>query len=90
MSMLALSRLDELAVRQPWMRDAACLGHDPELFFASVGHEETVAAAKAVCADCPVRTDCLDYALTNYEQHGVWGGTSLKQRAAMRRERTTR
>ncbi len=43
-----------------------------------------VARAKAVCAGCPVRAECLEFALANDERWGVWGGTSERQRRAMR------
>lgn len=43
------------------------------------------AAAKAVCAGCEVRAECLQYALDNNERFGVWGGASESERAAMRR-----
>ena len=43
-----------------------------------------VARAKAVCAGCPVREACLEFALANDERWGVWGGTSERQRRAMR------
>lgn len=43
-----------------------------------------VPAAKAMCAACPVRVACLEYAMANDERFGVWGGTSERQRRAMR------
>lgn len=74
--------------RQPagdWTDAAACLGLDPDLFFPERG--EDVAPAKAVCAGCPVREDCLDYALDNGERHGIWGGLSERERRRIRRDR---
>jgi WhiB family redox-sensing transcriptional regulator len=61
----------DLAERS-WLDDAACRGMDAELFFP--GRGEPSAAAKAVCRPCPVRFDCLSYALNNGEKHGIWGG----------------
>jgi len=69
-----------------WMSCGACHGADPELFFpiATEGRAlEQVNSAKAVCARCKVRTDCLSYALETM-QHGIWGGTTADERAAMR------
>lgn len=43
-----------------------------------------VPAAKALCAGCPVRVACLEFALAHDERHGVWGGASERQRRAMR------
>lgn len=51
---------------------AACLGEDPELFFPETQAQAEV--AKSVCADCPIRRECLAGALLRREPHGVWGG----------------
>lgn len=48
------------------------------------------ARSKALCADCPVRVDCLNYALSRPEKYGVWGGLSEEERAAERRRRMRR
>jgi WhiB family redox-sensing transcriptional regulator len=69
----------------PWINRAACTGIDPELFFPSRG--ESADPARAVCAGCPVRAECLDHALANVEMFGVWGGTSERERRAIRRNR---
>ena len=67
-----------------WMDVAECKGMDPELFHPNRG--EDTAAAKAVCVKCLARVECLEYALTNNEKVGIWGGTSERERRAMRRE----
>lgn len=41
---------------------------------------ERVREAKAICIDCPVRLECLHYAIRNRERDGVWGGTSERRR----------
>jgi WhiB family redox-sensing transcriptional regulator len=69
-----------------WLARAACRGMDPELFFPDRG--ESTEQAKAVCAACPVRAECLDHALTNVERFGIWGGLSERERRAIRRART--
>lgn len=71
--------------RPPWMADALCAETDPDAFFPEQG--ASVAAAKAVCARCLLQAKCLDYALANGERFGVWGGTSEKDRQAMRPRR---
>lgn len=43
--------------------------------------------ARATCAGCPVKEECLEYALVNNERWGVWGGTTPPERAAMRKAR---
>jgi WhiB family redox-sensing transcriptional regulator len=62
-----------------WMREAACAGADPDLFFPadsrSPAHE-----AKELCAWCPVRPQCLEYSLAAAEEFGVWGGLTEKER----------
>lgn len=70
-----------------WQLHAACLGVDPELFFPGKEHPADLAAARAVCQDCPVRIDCLEYALANGEQYGIWGGRSERERRRMRAAR---
>lgn len=67
---------------EPWMASAACTGLDPDLFFTERG--ESQGGAKAVCADCTVRADCLDYALRHRIKVGVWGGCSERERRRMR------
>lgn len=61
-----------------WESRAACADKPQDWFFPAVG--ELHAAAKAVCARCPVRRECLTFALTNGEQHGVWGGLTPGER----------
>lgn len=70
-----------------WMDDAACAGFGPDMFFGGRGDNHDISEAKAVCADCPVREACLEYALVNEIHHGVWGGTSERQRRRLRRAR---
>lgn len=82
--------LDIEALR--WMRAAACLGEDEEIFFplADEGpvNERQIARAKAVCARCPVREFCLGYALDNGLGYGVFGGLTETERRALARTRT--
>ena len=52
--------------------DLPCRGSDPELFFAESPAD--VETAKALCVDCPIRTECLAGALERREPWGVWGG----------------
>jgi WhiB family transcriptional regulator, redox-sensing transcriptional regulator len=77
-----------------WWRSAACQEADPELFFPVAAHgpgAREVARAKAVCAACRVRRQCLQYALATHQLHGVWGGTSEDERQLQaRREREQR
>ena len=73
-----------------WRDHAACRDTDPELFFP-VGNAgpalHQLDRAKQVCAGCPVRTPCLEWALASGQEAGVWGGTSEDERCALRRMR---
>jgi WhiB family redox-sensing transcriptional regulator len=68
-----------------WMLKAACREHQPTEFFPSDG--VGVEVAKRVCRDCPVRLECLEYALTERIDHGVWGGCSERERRRILRRR---
>jgi WhiB family transcriptional regulator, redox-sensing transcriptional regulator len=76
-----------------WRSLSACRDADPELFFPlsawGPGQAQT-ASAKAVCASCQVRSDCLQFALRSGQEFGVWGGTSEDERRALRRAQLVR
>jgi WhiB family redox-sensing transcriptional regulator len=66
-----------------WRALAACQSFDPDLFFpvSSVGKSlEQVAEARAVCASCLVRRQCLAFALRTRQAHGIWGGLTAQER----------
>ena len=65
-----------------WRELAACRGTDLEVFFP--GRGESAGPARRVCAGCPVRQPCLDYAITNRIASGVWGGLTERERRALR------
>lgn len=67
-----------------WREHARCKGWDPELFYVERGQEFSD-EVKAVCATCPVRIECLDFAVANKEL-GWWGGTPERARRKLRRE----
>ncbi|MBC9730596.1 WhiB family transcriptional regulator [Streptomyces sp. TRM68367] len=71
-----------------WLRRAACVGEDPELFFpvGTTGPAlRDIAAAKRVCARCEVITQCLTFALRSGQTSGVWGGTCEGERIVLLR-----
>ena len=68
-----------------WVAWRKCVDMDPNVFFPHDG--AGVIAAQKVCADCPVKVPCRDYALANNIPHGVWGGTSERQRRRILRDR---
>lgn len=68
-----------------WRQHAACRGVDPQIFYPV--SEEDAEDAKGVCGICAVRETCLEYALTNREKEGVWGGATERERRRMLRHR---
>jgi len=77
-------------VEEDWMLAASCRGR-PDLFFAPDDSEtrserrRREAAAKSVCARCPVRIECLMDALESDERFGIWGGLTERERRSLRR-----
>jgi WhiB family redox-sensing transcriptional regulator len=74
--------------RDSWQQLANCTGIDPDLFFPALGGDPV--RAKAVCAGCVVRQQCLDDALERDEWSGVWGGLTAVERRRLVRRRTVR
>jgi len=71
-----------------WQLRGACRGKGTELFFHPEGERgpsrsSREAAAKTVCAACPVRLECRAHALAAHEPYGVWGGLSEHEREAL-------
>lgn len=65
-----------------WMAHAACVDSDPNVFFPH--RRDGIAAAVAICDRCPVRAECLAYAIERPSLTGVWGGTAATARAVIR------
>jgi len=74
-------------MEQEWMAEGNCRFEPPATFFPSDG--VGVEVAKRICASCPVKEPCLEYALDYRIDHGVWGGTSERQRRRILRKRGT-
>lgn len=68
----------------PWSASALCSQTDPEMFFPEKGGSSK--SAKSVCRACPVRVECLEYALEHDESFGVWGGLSDRERRQLKRD----
>ena len=68
-----------------WMADGNCRSYAPAVFFPSDG--VGVDRARAICKDCPVTATCLEYALENRIEHGVWGGCSERERRRILKRR---
>ena len=74
---------------ETWFEQAACRQEDLRLFFepeneSQAQRAERVRAAKAVCRWCPVRGECLAFALAEQERYGVWGGLTARERSTLR------
>ena len=67
-----------------WMDQGNCRNKPPKMFFPSDGLG--VVIAKEICRTCKVKERCLNHALQNHISHGVWGGTSERQRRRIRNE----
>lgn len=83
--MRGLSHMFDSKGEEAWQDKAICKGShvDPD-WWHDAGQEHR---AIYLCGGCPVRSECLDYALRGREAHGVWGGANLKMRKAMLRRR---
>lgn len=77
--------MEETPEEYAWMLHAQCRGVSPAEFFPSDGLG--VEAAQRVCVGCPVRAECLEYALVHRIEHGVWGGASERERRRILRRR---
>jgi WhiB family transcriptional regulator, redox-sensing transcriptional regulator len=74
-----------------WRTEAACSSLDTNLFFPDPETQDEVlpqiAAAKGICAGCPVRQSCLEFAIRTRQLDGVWGGHTPEERRSIRRRR---
>lgn len=68
-----------------WMQDAACRGRKDVDFFPEIGYNGKAPQAVRLCHICPVREDCLDFAIVNDIDYGIWGGTNPRERRSLRR-----
>jgi WhiB family transcriptional regulator, redox-sensing transcriptional regulator len=83
-----MAALPQLHMARPtdWQQQGLCRASDSSVFFAPAHFEHKPereareAKAKAVCAGCPVRSECLEWALETREPYGVWGGYSESER----------
>lgn len=81
--------MSALRTDEVWQLKAACRGPQAIVFFPPAHFErkdekiERERRAKAICAGCPVRAECLDYAMRIREQHGIWGGLNEVERKSV-------
>ena len=75
-----------------WQDSAACRGEDLMLFFGPDGERQPERdirerKAKAVCANCPIRVQCLDWAIATRADYGIWGGVDFERETDVVRRR---
>lgn len=70
--------------RPDWQQHGECRGMNPDLWHP--GRGEDTRGAKSICERCEVRVECLAFALYTFEEVGIWGGRSERERREMRRE----
>lgn len=86
--------------KQAWREKATCRGMDPQVFHPwnnstsgklgsgrSLDKKLNEEYAKTICAVCPVRRDCLMYAINTNEKEGIWGGMTRPERDRFRKKR---
>lgn len=76
-----LRAIDQRDADEAWRTRGVCRGIDPETFFPAPN--EPAEAAVALCRSCDVQGPCLAWALEVGDCHGVWGGTTPRERRAM-------
>jgi WhiB family redox-sensing transcriptional regulator len=75
--------LEDLVQRPAWHKKAACTGQTPAFFVKGTPPTRT----RQICADCAVREECLEAALTDPDLLGLWGGATEREPREMRRRR---
>jgi WhiB family redox-sensing transcriptional regulator len=81
-----------LALPGPWAGQALCAQADPDAWFPAKGEHSLAKTAIRICRACPVRAQCLDYALSGADTWagiatGIWAGTTPQQRNKLRQQR---
>ena len=85
--------MSAVRIDDAWQVKAACRGPQAAVFFPPSHFErkdeklEREARAKDICASCAVKADCLDYAISIREPHGIWGGLNEAERKLLMGQR---
>lgn len=79
--------IEPIVTIHEWMDEATCTRHDPELWFADGPRAHTnMVQAVAICNTCTVQPACLNYAMTNRFEHGIYAGHTPAQRQQLQRK----
>lgn len=81
---LSLPVLRDPSSSWDWQENAQCVRF-PDVDFFNTGSPSNVVRCKIICDTCVVRNECLNFALRNWEDDGIWGGTTVKERKELRR-----
>jgi len=83
-----MSTPHEMLKIQRWMKDAACKGNNEGDWFPEApGNSPAVKIALEICKNCLVKQECYDYAITQPQLVGIWGGVTARKRGGIRAER---
>ena len=74
---LGLPQLKQEIGKTEWMERAQCKRQGTKFFFPDTGGLKT--SHHQFCDPCPVRVECLDYAIDNQVNYGVWGGLTISE-----------
>lgn len=87
-----MTALRDVGLNTEWVKEGTCLQerHPTELFFPPKGNVPHIVRAKAICNRCPVKAECLEWALAVPERIGIWGGTTEYERRKLRGPGTRR
>jgi WhiB family redox-sensing transcriptional regulator len=75
---------------QAWRKEANCIGADLEIFFPDIPTNRSSLEAKALCRQCPVALECLEEALQQPEEFGIFGGLTRDERQGLRSKEKNR
>ena len=81
----SIATLADILEIPKFYKNANCVGENQDLFFPERGG--STVKAKAICKECKVREECLEFAVERKERFGIWGGKSERERRAIPRER---
>lgn len=75
---------------EKWIDSALCKGRNTNDFYPEMGVKgaaKQVREIKQICKQCSVILECLDFAIENEENFGIWGGMTPKERSRIRRQK---
>ena len=71
---------------EAWMDDAECTQYPPDMWFPNIGDKHTADKANGICDGCPVKMQCLEYAMRHGFDEGIFGGMNGRARQVLRQK----